>query len=451
MVCILPKYRPSNEEFRELWEKCVFVPDSSLLLGLYRYSPILREGILDVFKKIPDRIWIPHQVGLEYLDNKENIIKEETNKYKITSEILDESIKDLKSKLNKNDLFRKNEATSAISQSLVDKIRKNIKDELVAIKECYPQRDVLENIDVTIMELFTGKVGEPSSLNMLKKISKDGMIRYDLELPPGYKDRGKGGIKEYGDLIIWFQIMDMAKTEKRPVIFILDDLKDDWWWKSRGKIDGPRYELILEFVSETSMNFYMYTIDQFLKYSKDFIRTEIKAEVIEEAEKYTTDEENRLKRIDEIAESMAKNPNFYSGVAVAIEQRSKMAEAFANNPNFYSWIAAAVEQRSKMAEAFANNPNIYSGIAAAVEQRSKIAEAFANNPNIYSGVAAAIEQGSKMAEAFAINPNIYSGIAAAIEQRSKIAETFQNKSKAVVKTKKDEKDLNSCDKGNNDG
>ena len=74
MVCILPKYRPNNEEFRELWEKCVFVPDSSLLLGLYRYSPILREGILDVFKKIPDRIWIPHQVGLEYLDNKENVI-----------------------------------------------------------------------------------------------------------------------------------------------------------------------------------------------------------------------------------------------------------------------------------------------------------------------------------------------------------------------------------------
>jgi hypothetical protein len=126
MVCILPKYRPNSEEFRELWEKCVFVPDSSLLLGLYRYSPILREGILDVFKKMPDRIWIPHQVCLEYLNNKDNVITEESNKYKITQTILDESIKEFKSNLNKKDLFRKHESTSDVSKSLVDKISKNI-------------------------------------------------------------------------------------------------------------------------------------------------------------------------------------------------------------------------------------------------------------------------------------------------------------------------------------
>jgi len=76
MDCILPSYRLSSEEFDYLWNKCVFVVDTNVLLDLYSYSSEVRKEIIETFEKVSDRIMDFHtKLTLEYYDNKERIKK----------------------------------------------------------------------------------------------------------------------------------------------------------------------------------------------------------------------------------------------------------------------------------------------------------------------------------------------------------------------------------------
>ena len=58
---------PTNDEKQELWEKCVFVFDTNVLLNLYRYSAKTRTSLLAAFESFKDRIWIPYQVAFEFM------------------------------------------------------------------------------------------------------------------------------------------------------------------------------------------------------------------------------------------------------------------------------------------------------------------------------------------------------------------------------------------------
>ncbi len=85
----------------------------------------------------------------------------------------------------------------------------------------------------------------------------DGKIRYENKIPPGFKDAEKAskgedsyyyfdGLRferQYGDLILWKQLLLKASDENVDnIIFITDDSKEDWWYKinSNGnKTIGP--------------------------------------------------------------------------------------------------------------------------------------------------------------------------------------------------------------------
>jgi hypothetical protein len=70
----------------------------------------------------------------------------------------------------------------------------------------------------------------------------------------------------FGDAIIWFQILDYAKSQpqKKPIIFVTDDAKGDWWWIQSGKKWGARPELIAE-MREVGVEFHMYDSSSFME------------------------------------------------------------------------------------------------------------------------------------------------------------------------------------------
>jgi hypothetical protein len=53
-------YRPSEDEFKKLWENCVFSLDANVLLNVYRYSEATSKQLLDLLDQISSRIWMPH-------------------------------------------------------------------------------------------------------------------------------------------------------------------------------------------------------------------------------------------------------------------------------------------------------------------------------------------------------------------------------------------------------
>jgi len=71
-------------------------------------------------------------------------------------------------------------------------------------------------------------------------------IKNRHKLPPGYKDYSKDD-KGIGDLLIWRTILHIGKNNKKSVIFVSGDEKQDWWYRSANKALYPRYELVDEF------------------------------------------------------------------------------------------------------------------------------------------------------------------------------------------------------------
>lgn len=62
------------------------------------------------------------------------------------------------------------------------------------------------------------------------RAGREGDVRQSHRMPPGYKDAGKDENK-YGDLIIWFEILEFAQANKdrfQKTVILTNDAKADW-------------------------------------------------------------------------------------------------------------------------------------------------------------------------------------------------------------------------------
>jgi hypothetical protein len=62
-------------------------------------------------------------------------------------------------------------------------------------------------------------------------------------------------------------MIEKARSDKKPIIFVTDDGKSDWWYIHHGKKVGPHPELVEEFLTVTGQQFHIYELPQFLRYS----------------------------------------------------------------------------------------------------------------------------------------------------------------------------------------
>ena len=274
-------YRPTKEEFDSIWENCLIIPDTNILLNLYRYSKETSEDFLNIFHLLSDHIWIPHQIALEYQKNRLNVIYTQYKIYSNLAEVFKKQENLINSELRQ--VGKHPYIDLPKYQEQISKFFSDIVQQLETGKSNHP--DLLENDHIrdAITSLFEGKVGSKYNSEEMSSIIKDAKKRFENHIPPGFEDiKTKEGINVYGDLVIWYQIIEKAKNDKRSVIFVTDELKKDWWWKFNDKIIGPRPELIEEMVTQANVWFYMYRPDQFLTYSKKYLNQQINQRTIQE-------------------------------------------------------------------------------------------------------------------------------------------------------------------------
>ena len=292
----IEKYELSAEKEKELWKDSIIVFDTSALIDFYYYPKETREEIFTkIFPKFKDRLWIPYHVQFEYLKNRKGIIEKPiTESYK---PIKEEKLKELilaKTKILKiSEQIKKDtlkpEKHPFLPQEKIDnfidfakeieirvnQFAKDLKDE---IEKQEKEIKSLNETD-TILKAFEDnlKVGNDMMHSEIMKIVAEGKLRYEFEIPPGYKDlKEKEGTQIFGDLIIWKQILSYSKDHNKSVIFICNDLKIDWCYKdSRNRIESPRLELIKEFNDNNEKEFWMYDQSQFIYKSKELIDVDI--------------------------------------------------------------------------------------------------------------------------------------------------------------------------------
>lgn len=203
-------------------------------------------------------------------------------------------------------------------KSLIDEIEKGFAKIKEAIDESKKSRIPFTTKDDPVLDeiknIYKNKVGGNYTLAEIDKISKEGEERYKNEIPPGYCDRNKDDVKKnkFGDLILWKQIMDKSLNDKKNVIFITDDAKEDWWLKVHGRTISPRKELYSEFLSETSQRVLIYRPDAFMKHAKDKFKSRLDDSTINEIINMSTIHINRsyLSNYEKLLNKYMISPDF---------------------------------------------------------------------------------------------------------------------------------------------
>lgn len=270
-------YRPSDQEFQELWNNCIFVFDTNVLLNFYRYSQKTREELLQVLETLKERLWLPHQVGLEFHRRRLTVISSEVDNYDSLKKKLDEIKKILES--NVQHPFVSDDNVKKFNE-LSESIQKELDDGELEHAKLLSNDPLLHKLT----ELFEGRVGNEFSEEEIKKLMKEGDERFSQKIPPGYKDANKDS-NEYGDLILWKQMIEKASVHKKGVVFVTSEKKEDWWYKHKGKTIGPRPELLFEMKTQADSDFYLYQTDQFVKYSNKYLKQNVSPDAIEEVTK----------------------------------------------------------------------------------------------------------------------------------------------------------------------
>lgn len=256
-------YPKTPDELGVIWENALFVPDANVLLHCVRHPANVRDELLRVFTVLRESLWIPHQVGLEFHRNRLDVEFGAEDMYrKLTSEydsILNQAREKLR-QMRAHPLIDIDAEIAAIDEFLTE-----FKGRMGLAAEQHPKTDI-EAAVAKLTDLLKGHVGEKWTADRLTALKKEGEDRYARKVPPGYKDSKKDGDGDkFGDLIIWRDMMEKAKTDARPIIFISDDVKEDWWWLHRGRKLGPRPELVEEFKAISGQEFHIYEFTNFVR------------------------------------------------------------------------------------------------------------------------------------------------------------------------------------------
>ena len=301
-------YSPDDNSLKEIWrdDHTLFVFDANVLLNLYSYASTTRDDFYSILKELDDRIWLPYYAGLEYQRRRLNVVKNEKGVFKEIRGNLEKIEKIFSSDFKKLHLKRRFPKLSDKTEILEKEISKAISIYKKSLSHWDKQQPCVRSHDKVRKKLdglFSERVGrKPESQEWLNDIYNKGKLRYEKKIPPGFLDADKadtnGGElfsydgyeynRVYGDLIIWFQIIEKAKESNvRNVILITDDAKDDWWYtlSSNGeKTIGPLAELQDEIYREANIDkFHMYSTSNFLEHGKEHLQIDVNDSSIRDA------------------------------------------------------------------------------------------------------------------------------------------------------------------------
>lgn len=287
----------SEEEIKEMWDECIFVFDTNVLLNMYRYKEKTRKEFINLLRKIESRVWIPYHVACKFVKNRDTTINSLLVNY-------DEYIKELKSICSKiENISEKNIKNENDCSLFLNNILKNIRMNIVKINNKKKNHEkILDNDEIMMFVdgMFKDKIGCILSDEDMKKYEKEGENRYANKIPPGYEDNNKDSNK-YGGFFIWKEINEKSKDENKHIIFITEDKKEDWIRRVNGKTIGPRAELITEFYHNSGKLFYIYSTESFLHNSNRYMQSKISEDSIEnvkDVQKVDTDVEKTLVGVD---------------------------------------------------------------------------------------------------------------------------------------------------------
>jgi len=320
-------YPPNTDQYEQLWRDALIVLDTNVLLNLYRLPTTARDELLGVLELLKDRLWIPHQVALEFQRKRLSVIASERKATEDALTATNDLVDDIKTKVLGLQIDKR--GLGIETQPLLDELEKANNQLLDAIKATHnAQLDISASDPVRqrLDELLENRVGNgPTTQEELNQLINLGEERFKEKIPPGFADIDKeknpneatfnfdhiNYQRKFGDLILWRQLIQHVKNAKiKTVLLITADRKEDWWWREQGKTVGPHPELIREIFREGGVDlFWMYSSVQFVEHANKYSTASVSNESVEELKQVAQFKSENSRNIHEFLEQPRKFSN----------------------------------------------------------------------------------------------------------------------------------------------
>lgn len=263
-------YPQTDDEIAAVWNEGILTVDANVLLDLYRYHEDTRNALLDALKGFAGRIWLSHQTAEEFFRNRKKVIVSAGNSFNDA----EGKLADIQAGFV--DPINRIKGNRIIPDSVAEDVQKALDTAIVTARgkvekarENHPNFLQNDPILETLSDLFENAVGEPFDDDTLQTATQEGKRRVENKVPPGYMDAKKDGERPYGDYFMWRQIPLHAAKEKKPIIFVTSEAKEDWWEKASGQTTGLYYELQKEAYEASGNRLLAYRTDRFFRYSEE--------------------------------------------------------------------------------------------------------------------------------------------------------------------------------------
>ncbi|WP_143082660.1 PIN-like domain-containing protein [Nonomuraea wenchangensis] len=278
-----PGYFPPDDELlRAFLTVGMVVLDTNALLDMYKLTGKARSEFLDTLRALDDRLFIPHQVGLELMRNRATVIKAGDafpGRFRDAATKLHAEVQALKEhrRLQDDDVRGIKEAIDAAVESIL-RAHTDLYDHGVSLEQNIEHDAVFKELE----QIVAGKVGP--AFTKRDEMVKLGEKRLKEKVPPGYSDYAKDADKALGDFFLWEQAIIEAVERKLPVLIVSNDNKEDWVRKEGSYLRGPRPELVDEMRTRANQAFHLVNVKTFLTYAKNYLSATVSDSTIEEAE-----------------------------------------------------------------------------------------------------------------------------------------------------------------------
>jgi hypothetical protein len=284
-------YPLTDAQVKECVVSGTIVLDANVLLGLYRFSSEERDTLFNFLTTAKERLWIPFQVGLEYQRTRLSVVAQQAGYYERLVELVEAAEAEALKKTMRG--LRFPDEVRAEAEDLMERAASAAADamepfiaEATAIQSAHVvTRDEAVNADPVrdrLDDLFEGRVGARPSEKARNERILAATKRYAAEIPPGFKDAGKGTDElAAGDYLLWAELLEHAgsMTTEQSVLLVTQDEKEDWFSK-----DGqPLPALRREFGEHSVARFHLVSLKDFLSLANEHLRAGVSRSTIERA------------------------------------------------------------------------------------------------------------------------------------------------------------------------
>lgn len=244
-----------KQDVEKLINKLVIIPDTNILLYLYKCSFSTSKNIVVLLNKVKEKINIPFRVYEEYEDHKFEEQAKIDSKYDKFTKNMKKQVTDLQKSISNSiaetrkydfpdcdDLQSKLDSAFHETVDIIDQYNNSLSSE----KDNKEMQ--IEAVERLVQELKNkGKVREKPNLLKILDYIREGEFRYRYKMPPGFMDEEEkdksvnkdkkndnfvGRTRKFGDLFIWKDILEIGSElseQEYYLLFLTNDVKEDWW------------------------------------------------------------------------------------------------------------------------------------------------------------------------------------------------------------------------------